>query len=68
MVVYVLDGYDEVSLIVEVKIRSFCGELLVSVVDFGLLILVFVDLYGGEMVEEVKMIFFNVFSNIVIVG
>lgn len=67
-VVYALDGYDEVSLTGEAKIRSSRGESLVSAADFGLRTLVPADLYGGETAEEAKTIFLNVLSNTATAG
>lgn len=62
-IVYALDGYDEVSLTGDVKVRSSRGESLLSAADFGLPRLQAQDLYGGETAADAKKIFLAVLND-----
>ena len=62
-IAYALDGFDEVSLTGEAKIRSSRGEYILTAADFGLPTLTVDDLYGGETAEDAKSIFLAVLND-----
>ncbi|MEL6973282.1 MAG: anthranilate phosphoribosyltransferase [Bacteroidota bacterium] len=61
-IVYALDGYDEISLTGEAKVRSSRGEYILTPTKFGLPTLSEQDLYGGETAEDAKAIFLAVLN------
>jgi anthranilate phosphoribosyltransferase len=63
MVIYSLDGYDEVSLTGNFKILTRNDEQIVSPADLGLHTFDPQDLSGGETVEESAKIFLSVLEN-----
>lgn len=63
MIVYALDGYDEISLTGAAKVRSSFGERLLLPKHFGYNAIAQNDLYGGETAEEAKAIFLNVLQD-----
>ncbi|MEL7425849.1 MAG: anthranilate phosphoribosyltransferase [Bacteroidota bacterium] len=62
-IVYALDGYDEISLTGEAKVRSSRGEYILTPASFGLPTLRERDLYGGETAEDAKAIFLAVLND-----
>ena len=62
-IVYALDGYDELSLTGQAKIRQRTGENILVPKDFGLQKLNQSDLFGGNTAQEAKNIFLNVLQN-----
>ena len=62
-IVYALDGYDEISLTGEAKVRSSRGEYILTANDFDLPVLQGADLYGGETAEDAKAIFLAVLND-----
>ncbi len=62
-IVYALDGYDEISLTGDAKIRTSESERLISPEDLGLPQLSAKDLYGGETNEEAASILLSVLKN-----
>ncbi|RMG84908.1 MAG: anthranilate phosphoribosyltransferase [Bacteroidetes bacterium] len=62
-VVYALDGYDEISLTGDVKVRTPNGESLLSPADFGKPRYRPEDLHGGDSVASAARIFQNVLEN-----
>ena len=63
MVVYALDGYDEVSLTGDFKILSRNDEQIVSPADLGLNTFDPEELSGGNTVEDAAKIFLSVLEN-----
>lgn len=63
VILYALDGYDEISLTDKVKVRTNETEKVLVPKDFGKVALQQADLYGGETVEEAATIFRNVLNN-----
>ncbi len=63
MIVYALDGYDEVSLTGDFKILSRNDEQIVSPADLGLNTFHSEELSGGNTVEEAAKIFLSVLEN-----
>ncbi len=63
MVVYALDGYDEVSLTGDFKIISRNNEQVISPADLGLNTYDAKELSGGETVEDSANIFLAVLEN-----
>lgn len=62
-IVYALDGYDEISLTGNTKVRTNEKEMLLKPQDLGKPQYQQQDLYGGETAEEAAIIFKNVLSN-----
>lgn len=62
-VVYALDGYDEVSLTSDFKVRTHFNERLYSPADLGKPTYLQTDLHGGESVEDAAKIFLNILEN-----
>ena len=62
-IVYALDGYDEVSLTGNFKLRSNEGEKIVSPGELELSTRQQSDLYGGESPADAAEIFMNVLKN-----
>lgn len=62
-VVYAIDGYDEISLTGDFKVRTHFNEKLFSPKDFGRPVYKQSDLHGGENVEEAAKIFLNILEN-----
>ena len=63
VILYALDGYDEISLTDKVKIRTNETEKVLLPKDFGKKPIPPTALYGGETVEEAATIFRNVLNN-----
>jgi anthranilate phosphoribosyltransferase len=63
VVIYNLDGYDEISLTGSAKIFSNTGEKLIEPKDFGFEQIKQEDIFGGKTVEEAALIFMNVLKN-----
>lgn len=63
MVVYALDGYDEVSLTGDFKILTRNDEQIVSPTDLGLNTFKQEELSGGNTVEDAARIFLSVLEN-----
>lgn len=63
VVLYSLDGYDEVSLTAPVKTFTPAGEGLVSPSDFNLPYNTPESLFGGNSVEEAAKVFIGVLEN-----
>lgn len=59
-IVYALDGYDEVSLTGDFKLRTQTGEKLLSPSSFGKKIYKQEDLHGGNTVPEAAKIFVDI--------
>ena len=59
-IVYALDGYDEVSLTGDFKLKMNHREQLISPQSIGKQILTQASLFGGDTVEEAGVIFTNV--------
>lgn len=62
-IVYALDGYDEISLTGDVKIRTSDSERLLSPEDMGKTRIQPEELYGGETNEEAAKILLSVLKN-----
>jgi len=62
-VVYALDGYDEISLTSDFKVRTHFNEKLYSPADLGKPKYAQTDLHGGESVEDAAKIFLKVLEN-----
>lgn len=62
-IVYALDGYDEVSLTGDFKLRTNDSERIVTPRDLGLERVQPEELHGGETAEEAAQIFTNVLQN-----
>lgn len=62
-IVYALDGYDEVSLTGDFKLRTNDSERILSPEDLGKKRYSQVDLFGGNTHEEAAEIFTNVLKN-----
>ena len=62
-IVYAMDGYDEISLTSDAKIRTHLSEKMLSPKDFGLPKVTPEALYGGETPEDAAMIFKNILRN-----
>ncbi len=62
-IVYALDGYDELSLTGQAKIRQRSSEGILEASHFGLSTLKKSDLYGGETAQEAKDIFLSILQN-----
>ena len=62
-VVYALDGYDEISLTSDFKVRTHYNEKLFSPSDLGKTKYAQSDLHGGESVEDAAKIFKNILEN-----
>lgn len=63
-IVYALDGYDEISLTGDAKVRSSRGEQMLSPDDFGMYQLKQADLYGGQTAADAKSIFLDVLNGL----
>lgn len=61
-IVYALDGYDEVSLTCDFKLKTNQKELLLSPQDIGKQILKAVELFGGNTIEEAAKIFMTILN------
>lgn len=59
-IVYALDGYDEVSLTGDFKLRTHTGEQLISPATIGKRILRQEELHGGDTVPEAAKIFVDI--------
>lgn len=62
-VVYALDGYDEISLTGDFKVRTHFNEKLFSPSDLGKPKYAQSDLHGGESVDDAAKIFKNILEN-----
>lgn len=62
-IVYALDGYDEVSLTGDFKLRTNDSERIITPRDLGLSKVKPEELYGGETAEEAAKIFVQVLQN-----
>jgi len=62
-VVYALDGYDEISLTSDFKVRTHFNEKLYSPTDLNKPTYRQEELHGGESVEDAAKIFLNVLEN-----
>ncbi len=62
-IVYALDGYDEISLTGNAKVRTHTTERLLTPADFGKPTLAQSDLHGGETAEDAAIIFKNILHN-----
>ncbi|NRB46793.1 MAG: anthranilate phosphoribosyltransferase [Saprospiraceae bacterium] len=62
-IVYALDGYDEISLTGQFKLRTNQSEQLMDAGDLGMDVLTQADLHGGDTAEEAATIFSNVLAN-----
>lgn len=62
-VVYALDGYDEISLTGDFKVRTHYGEQSLSPADLAKPKYAQSDLHGGESVKEAATIFKNILEN-----
>lgn len=62
-IVYALDGYDEISLTGQFKLRTNQSEKLMSAADLGTQPLTQKDLHGGDSAEEAASIFKQVLEN-----
>ncbi len=62
-IVYALDGYDEISLTGQFKLRTNQSEQLMAARDLGMATLTQTDLHGGDTAEEAATIFKNVLAN-----
>ncbi len=62
-IVYGLDGYDEVSLTDEVKVKTAFSETILTAQSFGKQPLTQNQIFGGDTVEEAAAIFLNVLEN-----
>jgi anthranilate phosphoribosyltransferase len=61
--VYGLDGYDEVSLTDDVKVKTAFSETILSPQSFGKQPLTQNQIFGGDTVEEAAAIFLQVLEN-----
>lgn len=62
-IVHGLDGYDEISLTDEVKVKTPEREMILTHQDFGKPKLRHDDIFGGDTVEEAADIFLKVLKN-----
>ena len=62
-IVYAMDGYDEISLTGNAKVRTHLSEKMLAPKDFNLENLAPKSLYGGETPEDAATIFKNVLNN-----
>jgi len=62
-IVYALDGYDEISLTGQAKVRTNHAEHIYNPEDFGQKKLEQAQLFGGDTVEEAAQIFTSVLEN-----
>ena len=62
-IVYGLDGYDEVSLTDDVKVKTAFSETILSPQSFGKQQLTQNQIFGGDTVEEAAAIFLQVLEN-----
>lgn len=62
-IVYALDGYDEISLTGQFKLRTNQSEQLMDATDLGMDVLTQTDLHGGDTAAEAATIFKNVLAN-----
>jgi anthranilate phosphoribosyltransferase len=62
-IVYGLDGYDEVSLTDDVKVKTAFSETILSPQSFGKQPLTQNQIFGGDSVEEAAAIFLQVLEN-----
>ncbi len=62
-IVYALDGYDEISLTGDFKLRTNDSERILSPEDLGSIRLQPAELYGGNSHEEAAEIFLGVLEN-----
>jgi len=62
-IVYALDGYDEISLTGDVRLRTSDSERVISPAEMGKPIYRQEDLHGGDTHEEASQIFRNVLHN-----
>jgi anthranilate phosphoribosyltransferase len=60
LILHSLDGYDEVSLTGPVKFFHNDGEKVIEPTDFGLNVVTYADIKGGDSVEESARIFMDV--------
>jgi anthranilate phosphoribosyltransferase len=60
LILHSLDGFDEVSLTGPMKLFYNGGEKIINPADFGLPVLQYNDIKGGQTVEESALIFRNV--------
>lgn len=63
VVLYSLDGYDEVSLTSPVKLFSNDGETMMNFADFGFRKVDPLEIAGGKTIEESASIFLSVLEN-----
>jgi len=63
VVLHALDGFDEVSLTGNVKFFFNGGEKVIAPADFGLPMLKYAEIRGGDSVEESARIFMDVLEN-----
>ena len=60
VIMHSVDGFDEVSLTGSLKIFDNGGEKMISPADFGLPVLKYEDILGGQTIEESARIFMSV--------
>ena len=60
VIMHSVDGFDEVSLTGSLKIFDNGGEKMISPADFGLPVLKYEDILGGQTIEESARIFISV--------
>ena len=63
MIIFGLDGYDEISLTAEFKMISNFSEQILSAESFGFNKVKQQDIFGGNTVEEAAKIFMNVLED-----
>ena len=63
MVLYALDGYDEISLTGATKVFSNNGESVLTPQDFGISANTSSSITGGETVDSSVAIFMNILQN-----
>ena len=63
MVLYALDGYDEISLTGATKVFSNNGESVLTPQDFGISANTYSSITGGETVDSSVAIFMNILQN-----
>jgi len=63
MIIFGLDGYDEISLTAEFKMISNASEQILSAESFGFNQVKQQDIFGGNTVEEAAKIFMNVLED-----
>jgi len=62
-IVYAMDGYDEISLTGNAKVRTHLSEKMLAPSNFNLKKLTPESLYGGETPEDAATIFKNILKN-----